>query len=212
MKTIGGQIFCAGVVALLLLSLVVCGVGDSGATVDNVAKGLSLGRLWKETPPRNTPNGVVKVVHSGRGFALSDNAEFHVLKIHVDRWMHLQPQTIRELMKANKSIEEIRAELMEQEAITLYRGHLSLGEKYYKLVNISVAEDDDNRGLVADIEGPLGDSELSEIVGNISVTVMDYEGVRIGDGKLTMKKGDYPDEYRVLLYIYDTTPVEDVQG
>ena len=36
-------------VALLLLSIVGCGVGNSGDAVDKVAKGLSLGGLWKET-------------------------------------------------------------------------------------------------------------------------------------------------------------------
>jgi len=211
-KTMRRKIFSAGVVALLLLSLVGCGVGDSGDAVDKVAKGLLPGRLWKETPPWNTLNGVVKVVHSGFGFALTDNDEFHVLKIHIERWRHLQPQYIRGLLKANKSIEEIRAELSEKEAATLYRGDLRLGEKDYRLVNISVAEDDDYRSLVADIEGPLGDPESGVIVGNISVTARDYECVRIGNGTLTMNKGDSQGEYQVLLNICSPFPwtMEDV--
>ena len=197
MKTMSRKIFSAGVVALLLLSLIGCGVGNSGDAGDKVAKSLSLG---------NTLNGVVKVVHSGFGFALTDNDEFHVLKIHVERWRHLQPQYIRGLLKANKNIEEIRAELSEKEAATFYRGDLRLGEKVYRLVNISVAEDDDYRSLFADIEGLLGDPERGEVVGNISVTVRDYKGFRIGDGKLTMKKGDYQGEYQVLLNIYPPFP------
>lgn len=194
-----------------MLSIVGSGVGDTRA---KGAMGLSLGRLWKETPPENTPTGVVKVVQSGFGFALADTDEFHVLKLHVEGWRLLQLHYMRGLLEANKSIEEIRAELSEKETATFYHGDLRLGAKDYRLVNIRVAGDGDQRSLFADIEGPLGDPERGEIIGNISVTVRTYEGFRIGDGKLRMEKGSYRGEYQVLLTSYPPLPwaMEDLQG
>ena len=44
--------------------------------------------------------------------------------------------------------------------------------------------------------------ENGEIVGKISVTVMDYESIRIGDDTLTISEGEYSGEYRTVLDVF----------
>lgn len=111
----------------------------------------------------------IQVVHQGQGFALNDD-EFHVLKIHIVRVRRLQPRDMRELLEANKTLEEIRAEITEKEWTPFYRGNLRLGKNNYKLANITVSGDGANRTFTADIVDPLSDS--SEALGQIIVTTM----------------------------------------
>jgi len=193
-----------GVIAVFLLSIAGTGLALSppvqkGKAGDKAAKGLSLGGVVDEVSPNEAMKAPIRVVHSGHGFALS-GSEFHVLRVHIVRARHIQPMYSRELMVANKSIEEIKAEIEGKRWTPFYRGHLRLGESHYRLVNLSGGDD---RNFTADIVKP---SENGEIVGNISVTIMNYEGVRIGDGTLTMTEGDYIGEYRVLLDILPPLP------
>ena len=130
---------------------------------------------------------------------MTDN-EFHVLRINIVRVRHLQPLDMRGLMESGKSIEEIRAELIEREGALSYQGYLRLGEDTYRLVNINVTENGDVRDFKADIVGP--SAELSAIIGNISVTIEDHEGFRIGEGTLAMDEGVYRGPYQVLLQVF----------
>jgi len=209
MKSMRRRILCMGVVALLLLGLVGCGIAvpqqahreEAG---DNAGKGLALGKVVNEVLPRADLNAPIGVVHRGFGFAMEDD-EFHVLRIHIVRVRHLQPVDIKGLLEANKSIKEIRAELMEREGLTSYQGQMRLGNNSYKLVNISVTEDGDYPSFSANLTGPVEESELSES-GSISVTIKEYEGVRIGEGTLTMNDGVYSGTYRVLLQVSPPVP------
>ena len=208
MKSIRRRILCMGVVALLLLGLVGCGIAvpqqahreEAG---DNAVKGFALGKVVNEVLPRADLNAPIGVVHRGFGFALGDD-EFHVLRIYILRVRNLQPVDIKGLLEANKSIEEIRAELMEREGLTAYQGHMRLGNNSYKLVNVSVTENGDVRNFDADIVGP--SAEPNATIGSISVTIKEYEGVRIGEGTLTMNDGEYSGTYRVLLQVSPPVP------
>jgi hypothetical protein len=202
METRRRKIMAAGVAALLLFGLFGCGVAvpvraQRGEADDknNNGNGLALGRVGNEVPPGLALNARVWVVHRGYGFALTDD-EFHVLRIHIARVRHLQPLDMRELMESGKSIEEIRAELMEREGALFYQGYLRLGEDTYRLVNINVTENGDVKNFTADIVGP--SPALSPTIGTISVTLEDKEGFRVGDGELTMNGATY----RVLLQVF----------
>ena len=67
---------------------------------------------------------------------------------------------------------------------------------------MSVDETGDNLIFEADVMGPVQSTDTNRIVGHICVTAMDYEGVRIGEGELTMDEGEYEGEYRVLLDLF----------
>jgi hypothetical protein len=189
------RISCLCVIALLLLSLLGTGV----VAAEEMEKG--------NAGANEAMNVPIIVVYSGYGFALKgDGGDFHMLRMHIVRIREIDPMMIREIMEENKSIEEIKEEIIEKGGAPFYRGHMQFIEEYYRLVNISVTQEQegDNLNLTlainADIMLPLQDSEPLQSesvgsVGNISVTVKDYEGVRTGEGKLTL----YGDEYWVLL-------------
>ena len=194
------RILCIGVVAALLLSIVGTGVAvpqpvQKGNAIDNAAKALFLGGAVDES--KGAGKKPVIVVHSGHGFAI-DGDEFHVLRVNILRARRIQPSHIRDLIEGNMSIEDIRAEV--EKGALFYRGHMRLGENHYRLVNMSVEDTDGNRAFDADVVGPLRkNAETNETVGHISMTVMRYEGVWIGEGELTMTEGEYKGDYTVLL-------------
>jgi hypothetical protein len=171
--------------------------------LNNGSKGLAPGQVKKEIPQLAAIKAPITVVHKAQGFALNESSdEFHVLRTSIVRVRRVQPMRMRDLMETNKSIEDIKAEITEKDWVPFYKGSIRLGERNYQLVNISVNETEGNRTFSADLVDPLVDSEPSETVGRIEVTALNYEGVGIGDGTLTMDEGAYSGEYRVLLIVH----------
>ena len=87
----------------------------------------------------------VKVVYCGYGFALNADGtetgtEFHALPLRVNiiRVRQLEPIRIRELMEQNRSIDEIRGEIMEKACAPTYQGYMQFAGTHYKLVNINI--------------------------------------------------------------------------
>ncbi len=175
--------FCTCVMAVLVLSLLGTGVAADEA---------------KKVP--------ITVVYGGYGFALeADGDKFYTLRIHIVRVIPIEPTVIRELMEEDKSIEEIKEELIEKGQAPFYQGDILFAEEeHYRLGNISVTknEDGDNLTINAEVMVPSQDSEPGESVGNISVTVIDYEDVRITRGELTM----HEEKYWVLLDVLPPLP------
>jgi hypothetical protein len=181
--------------------------------LNNGSKGLAPGQVKKEIPQLAAIKAPITVLHKAQGFALNESSdEFHVLRTSIIRVRRVQPMHMRDLMEANKSIEDIKAEITEADWVPFYKGSLRLGEHTYNLVNISVNETGDNLTFSADLVDPLVDSESSETVGSIEVAALNYEGVRIADGTLAMYKGDYPGEYRVLLIVHPIQALVRTQG
>jgi hypothetical protein len=205
-ESIHRRILCMSVIALLLLSLL--GTGVAGAQAQQVQKGEARDDVAEEITPNEAMNlnlnlkVPIIIVYRGQGFALkADGTGLHTLRIHVVRIRHIEPMRVRELMEKDKSIEEIRGEIIEKGQTPSYRGHLRFAEEHYQLANLSVTHEGDNLTIKADVmvqvQEPLQGSELepSKSVGNISVTVRDYESGMIGEGKLTM----HGEEHWVLL-------------
>lgn len=139
------------------------------------------------------------IIHKAYGFALN-GSKFHVLRIHIVMVGNAQPLYGRGLLGANFSTTEIRERIREQEGDRLYRGSLRLGENDYKLAGIiTMYENGETRNYTADII-KLSDSAK---VGNISVITRNHDGVRIGEGSLTMNGGNQSSVFRVLLNIDD---------
>ncbi len=132
--------------------------------------------------------------------------------MHIVRVREIDPVVIRGIMEEDKSIEEIKEEIIEKGGAHFYRGHMQLSEDHYRLVNVSVTQEQEGDNLTlnlnltltinADIMLPLQGTEPLQIqsesagsVGTISVTVKDYEGVKRGEGELAL----YGEEYRVVL-------------
>ncbi len=212
MKHANRRILCMGVVALLLISIVGTCVAVSEHAQKGKAKAMAAGVVAEEMSQNATMSGPIRAIHSGHGFALADGGGFHVLRVNILRVGQIHPSEIRGLMgEKNRSISEIRAEIGNMTGgAPFYRGYMQLGENHYRLVNISVDETDGNQTFYADAVGPLGNMSIA---GNISITVMPYEGVWIGDGTLNMYDGDeYRGEYRVLLDVLPSQPRAKLRG
>jgi len=185
------------VAAFLLLSLLGTGV----VAAREVQERKAADGIGEEIAPDGALKVPITVVYSGYGFALKgDGEEFHLLRILILKVRYIEPPYIRGLMEEDKSIEEIKGEIIERGWASFYRGDMRFVEEHYRLVNISLTREGDNLSINADIMLPPQGSEPLQrervgSVGNISVTVMNHEGVRIGKGKLAM----YGEEYRVLL-------------
>ncbi len=196
MEGIHRKILCMGVVTALLLSLL-----GTGVVADDIAE---------EEPLDGTMEVLITVVYRGQGFVLEmDGDKFYTLRIHIVRVRQIDPTVIRELMEEGKSIEEIKDELVEMGQAPFYQGDMLFAEEeHYRLGNISVTKDEDGDGdgdnltINAEVMVPLQDSEPGESVGNISVTVIDYEDVRITRGELTM----HEEKYWVLLDVLPPLP------
>ena len=191
------RISCLCVAAFLLLSLLGTGV----VAAREVQERKAADGIGEEIAPDGALKVPITVVYSGYGVALKgDGEEFHLLRILILKVRYIEPPYIRGLMEEDKSIEEIKGEIIEKGWASFYRGDMRFVEEHYRLVNISLTREGDNLSINADIMLPLQGSEPLQSesvgsVGNISLTVMNHEGVRIGKGKLAM----YGDEYRVLL-------------
>jgi hypothetical protein len=146
--------------------------------------------------PDEAMNVPIMVVYRGSGFAFKgDGEEFHMLRMLILKVKHIEPPYIRGLMEKDKSIEEIKGKIIEKGWTSFYRGDIRFVEEYYRLDNITLTPEGDNLTINADVMGPLQGQEPGESVGTISITVMDYEGMRIGKGNLAI----HGEEYRVLL-------------
>ena len=144
------------IAALLLCSTLVTGVGAGIAVAQEQeyqqqpsveycegkrdAQGEAEAELAMDDNDDDVP---VKVVYRGYGFALNADGtgtgtEFHALRVNIIRVRQLEPIRIRELMGQNKSIDEIREEIMEKACAPTYQGYMQFAETHYKLVNINV--------------------------------------------------------------------------
>ena len=145
------------------------------------------------------PRVPVAVVYSGHGFALNGD-EFHVLRIQVIKVREPKPREIMGYIGANMSLKELKAAIAKERP--RYRGRLRVGEELYRLDNITTKD----MTVSADLMNVSGLTR--ERAGHISITVMQYEGTRIGEGTLSMYKGAYIGEYRVLLAVLPPHPMK----
>jgi len=138
-------------------------------------------------------------IHRASGFAVN-GTNFHVLRIHIVEALNPQPPYLRGLLEAKSSSAErrIRERNKTQGSNHLYRGYLRLGGEDYNLAGmIIVYENGEIRTYTADVTN----QSDSVRVGNISVILRTHEGVRIGEGSLTMNHTHDPFVYRVLLNV-----------
>ena len=130
-----GRVLRIGMVMLAIAALLLCSTLVSG-----VGAGIAVAQGEAEPAMDDNDDDVsVKVVYRGYGFALNaDGTEFHALRVNIIRVRQLEPIRIRELIGQNKSIDEIRGEIMEKACAPTYQGYMQFAETHYKLVNITV--------------------------------------------------------------------------
>ncbi|VVB70133.1 Uncharacterised protein [uncultured archaeon] len=154
------------------------------------------------------PMGVpVEVLQSGHGFAFKGN-ESHVFRLNVEALQPLEPDHIRSLLASNKSLEEIRSEILTDKGSVTYRGSMMLDKSIYPLTGIEASTTEDNsmvlKANLAEIDmmsygdGNQMESE-TETVGTISMTISPSNGSMIGKGELNLRQGTQAGQYSILL-------------
>jgi hypothetical protein len=155
-------------------------------------------------PPQNAgfPMGVpVEVLFSGHGFALVDN-ESHILRLKVESILPLEPDQIKDLLASNKSLEEIRDDILAKEGEKTNRGSMVLDRSIYPLINIVVSPFGNNSTtLKADLadSGQLSNATDTAILGSISMTISPSDGGMIGKGELRIQQGLPAARYSLLI-------------
>jgi hypothetical protein len=148
---------------------------------------------FKETP--------VELLIIGRGFALKNN-ETHALRTNVERLMLPEPTAMRRFISSNKSIEEIRENILTKRRNAIYRGNMRLDWRNYILMNIEVSPSDGNNTIVT---GDVIDPSLEVIgnnpvmIGQIAIDIAQSEGGMIGKGNLRINSGQHIGSYNILL-------------
>lgn len=210
MNTKKRKVLCVGAVALLLLGLIgsTIGAANQAQNGKGVGKGAAgLAQADDAEDSAGMQNVTANLIHRSVGFALN-GSDYHVLTLHIIGVRQLHPAEMRALISSEKSIAEIRAELLATGTRQL-KGYLRFGTHLYRLDNLT-RESGTNRTFTTDLVYPAWDSELGEVskrVGNLTVTVMEYEGARVAEGELRMYDGAYSGEYRVLLTVQPPLPI-----
>jgi hypothetical protein len=157
-------------------------------------------------PPVAAP---AEVLLSARGLAIKDN-ENHTFELVVERMGHVDPALIRRLLSSNKSLEEIKEMIREEQGEITHRGAIRLDKRLYLLINIQVLPLERNTTLDAEVALPgFGKALGNEIpvIGHMTVTICPSKGERIGQGTLTLDGDQQPGIYEVLLKTWTDGPM-----
>ena len=173
----------------ILISAVVLICAYAAATVIAQSPGMSIEK------DRGHARSFVVPIFMGHGFAFEGD-NYHILDVTAQKTKDASPGFIRSLLGDKKSHEEIRNEISDEQISNSTRGHLRFAGQEYAL-NITSY---DNKSLAGDIltlpqRGADRTSFTSSAVGNISLTISNYEGDLLSNGTLNINNT----EYKVLL-------------
>jgi hypothetical protein len=135
----------------------------------------------------------VEPILIGHGFALN-GAEYHILDMTAIKTVNVSSGQVRSLLSQNKTRAEIATDIRDyiQNAPTKTRGNLRFAGQAYAL-NIT---NYDNQSLTGNIMTvpPRGTNHTTftpTTVGNISLSMSNYEGVTLAKGTLTINNTNY---------------------
>lgn len=143
---------------------------------------------------------LVDLIFMGQGFAMQGNKS-HPLFVSIQRIRHIDPMKIRSLMNTNKSLEELKAAIDEQNPEIIYDGDIKLRDKSYQLMNVNVTKLQTGQEIEADLTGsrdakPDG---LNPVKGHIVLIIPDSKAAEAGRGELAMNADGLIGTYQVLL-------------
>jgi len=141
---------------------------------------------------------LVDLVYMGQGFAIKGN-ESHALFVSVQKLRHVEPMIIRNLMNANKSIEELKEAISEQKANIVYAGDIKISEYLYKLENININQSETGFCIDADLADALSDEESTSVVGHLVLIVLYEELLENCEGELIINANGFSGAYKILL-------------
>jgi hypothetical protein len=145
------------------------------------------------------------------GVAL-ERGETYFLHIWLIDTKQIPPAVARDLLKENRSLDEIREEISKSEGNTTTRGGMILGDNRYILVNINQTFDGNCSVLDADLEGfdYMMRGAEDRTMGHITINTHEVNGVQVGEGNLTLNDDDQSTSYR--LTFVPPQPETDMNG
>jgi|GEM_PF-2663984 len=151
---------------------------------------------------RSDPNKpLVDLIFMGQGFALRGN-ESYALFVSIQMIRDIDPKKVRSLLNANKSLEELKMAINEQNAEIIYGGDIKLSEKSYRLANVNITKLQTGQGIVADLIGSQEEkynSALNAVKGHITLIVPDSKISETCRGELAINADGFFGTYQVLL-------------
>lgn len=132
------------------------------------------------------------------GVAL-ERGETYFLHIWLIDTKQIPPAVARDLLKENRSLDEIREEIARSEGKTTTRGGMILGDNRYILVNI----DQTFAGNCSVLEADLVEFDQmmrkggDRTVGHIVIETREVDGSQVGEGDLTLNVDDEMTSYRL---------------
>lgn len=134
------------------------------------------------------------------GLAFS-NQGIAPLRLHLIDGVGIQPSLARSLLSERRTIEEIRDEISRMGGTPVARGWIMLGEDHYLLCNINRYLDERGSRLEADLRRSAGIDALrsGEVVGHIEIRSRADEGKWMGEGDISLRRGNGEIHYRIVL-------------
>ncbi len=171
----------------ILFAAVILVLAPAAVTVFAQPSGMGIGK------ERGYTRSFIEPVLTGHGFALN-GAEYHILDVTAIKMVNVSSGQIRSLLSQNKTRAEITTDIRDyiQNASANTRGNLRFAGQAYAL-NIT---NYDNQSLTGNImtAPPSGTNRTTftpATVGNISLSMSNYEGVMLAKGTLTINNTNY---------------------
>jgi hypothetical protein len=203
MITLNKILLCTGLVVLLLTVAKIASAQPGPADVALEEReiepfDLRDGALIYGPPPVAAP---AELLWNARGFAAKGEQK-RTLELVVESRRHVDPALVRRLLSSNKSLEEIREMIGEEQGEAAWRGAIRVDKRLYLLINMRLLASLGNTTLDAEVAlpefGKALDTEMA-VVGHLTVTVGPSNSGRIGQGRLTIIGGEQPGGYEVQL-------------
>jgi len=213
MESIIRRVLGLGFPMLLLMSLAVTGQafpsegwrGGEGESPVKVS-GLVFYQIADLGPPGGGPPVLISIVRSERGFALGPDNETLPVRLQVERVRGLDPSQVRRLLGENRTLGEIKAEIVGDGGGYIYRGNIRLGHAHYLLEDLNLTSEERNSTLMAVLMEPVwgaiptGPEPSHQIAGTVSIVTRHREdGSSIGVGTLLIFGGPLAGSYLVIL-------------
>lgn len=148
---------------------------------------------------------LVSIVRSERGVALRTDGERIPIRLRVEKARGIDPSQVRRLLKENRTLGEIKAEIEGYERAYSYRGNLRLGRAHYLLEDLKIFIDGQNSTLEAELLEPAwGEIRAPPApgrkrVGKIAIDTRLQDGSYISVGSLVIRSGPLAGSYVIVM-------------
>jgi hypothetical protein len=146
--------------------------------------------VWPGPEPRGDGRSPGGPFRAG-GFAL-ERGETYFLQIWLIDTKRIPPTLARDMLRENRSLDEIRDEISKSEGSSTTLGGMILGENHFVLVHINQTSEENCTILDADLVEFKERQRSAEgrTAGHITIRTCEENGVQVGCGNLTLTDGE----------------------